>query len=161
MKHENNFFLYILGSASLLVLGIMLVFSAGYEYKNILLANISSATFQAQESDTISVNGYISGHVFDGNAIPLADTKVSLWMESTTSISPEIIETTYSDMNGKYFFHITHPGTFFVKAEKQESEYIENQKEIIDNFFNFSHIFTIKIHSGDNYYVGLDFTIDI
>ena len=167
MKHENNFFLYAIGSACLVIFGMVLVSSASFERKENLVAN-TIAVSAIVEHKPLSTNNYFSGTVFQdtntdgffekGKDTIFSGRNVFLWKQNE-EMEWVRIETAETDEFGKYSFKVSKEGVYSITIDQFENEKITNPPPSLDGFSNSTHVFTVFAPRGDNYYAGINFGI--
>lgn len=168
MKHENNFFLYAIGSAFLLVSAMTLISSASLERREALVANIISVSAFVPEHKTIQTNGFFSGRVFQDNNEngffeqdidkPLFDREVFLWKENEEG-KEVFMKTSQTDVEGTYSFEVRTSGNYFIKIDQGEDESIVSPPPLLDGFSYSTHAKTAQVAPGEHYYAGMDFAV--
>lgn len=168
MKHENNFFLYAIGSAFLLVSAMTLISSASFERREALVANIVSVSAFVPEHKTIQTNGYFSGKIFQDNNKngffeqdidkPLFDREVFLWKQNEEG-KEVFMKTSQTDAQGNYYFEVRTSGNYFIKIDQGEDESIVSPPPVLDGFSYSAHIKTVRVTAGDHYYAGMNFAV--
>lgn len=170
MKHENNFFLYIMGSAFLIMFGMVLVSEVSLERRQTMIANAISSSFSFEKKEKIT-KAYFVGKVFEdvnSNNLfdkefdkPITGRQVSLWKQGELSESHDssLVSKTFTNIDGDYLFSVEESGMFFIKISSEDGEEIISPKPIIEGFSYSEHARVVNIDSGEYYYAGMDFAI--
>lgn len=123
MKHENNFLLYSLGSAFLLV-ATALQLSVATDSK--ILAQIGSVQVFSQEEEVqqlypVNIVHFsdVSGVVFDDSSNPVSNIEINLY-ESTGYPNINSIARVYTDENGAFSFTHVKEGQYEVVIVQPE-----------------------------------------
>ncbi len=143
MKHENNFFMYAIASAFLMVSGMMLVSSASYERNLNLSANIVSIVATVPEKETYkpySISGSISG--LDENSRQVV--RVSLWRESGDGSMKQIDSLQLNQTTGFFYsFKELRAGLYALKLETSDGVDVLEPKSFIQGISESSYIMFI------------------
>lgn len=159
MKHENNFLLYSIASAFLIVSGMMLVSSAGHERSLNLLANIVTVTAIVPEQENrnvYSISGSISGLAQDSKQV----LKISLWRESENGFMKQIESVRLDRMTGYlYSFTNLRPGLYAVKLETSDGVEVTDPKPFIQGISQSSHIMFVLTNPDILQYTTPNFVV--
>lgn len=140
MKHENNFLLYSIASAFLMVSGMMLVSSASHERSLNLLANIVTVTAVVPEKEnhhTYSISGSINGLDKDSRQV----LKVSLWREGGDGSMRQVESKQLDLITGfSYSFENLRSGLYAVKLETSDGVQVVEPKPFVQGISRSSHI---------------------
>lgn len=159
MKHENNFLLYSIASAFLIVSGMMLVSSASHERSLNLLANVVTVTAVVPEKETYnkySISGSIDG--LDQNSRQVMT--VSLWRESENGFMKQIESAQLNSVTGfLYSFENLRSGLYAVKLETSDGVEVVEPKPFIQGISQSSHIIFISTSPEYTEYQTNNFTV--
>lgn len=140
MKHENNFLLYSIASAFLMVSGMMLVSSAHYERSLNLLANIVTVTAVVPEKENhniYSISGSVNGLDVDSRQV----LKVSLWRESGDGSMRQVESRQLDSVTGFYYsFENLRSGLYAIKLETSDGVQVVEPKPFVQGISRSSHI---------------------
>ena len=158
MKHENNFLLYSIASAFLIVSGMMLVSSSSHERSVNLLANVVTVTAIVPEKETYnySISGSIDGLDKDSRQV----LKVSLWRESENGFMRQIDSIQLNSNTGfLYSFEKLRAGLYAVKLETSDGVEVVEPKPFIQGISESSHIIFISTSPEYTDYQTNNFTV--
>lgn len=163
MKHHNNFLLYSLGSASLLIVTAMLVSLDSYK-REYLAANVVSVTAFVPDQSKIETLSYLQGRVFvdvntngvyDQNEETLPQVEVTLWKNNLRTRG--VFKTVKTDQEGKYYFDEIPPGDYGVRLGQGFDLVSLNQK--VQGFSHAVHFIPLSLSRGSYIVQDLDFAI--
>jgi|GEM_PF-1963848 len=159
MKHENNFFMYAIASAFLMVSGMMLISDASYKRNLNLSANIVSVTAIVPEKETYkpySISGSITG--LDENSKQVV--KVSLWREGGDGIMKQIDSLQLNETTGfSYSFENLRAGLYALKLEPSDGVDVLEPRAFIQGISESSHIMFISTTPEYVNYIAPNFTV--
>jgi hypothetical protein len=159
MKHENNFLLYSLASAFLMVSGMMLVSRSSFEHEQYLLANIVTVTAvvpEKEEYQTYSIQGDVAGLSLDSRQV----VTVSLWREGGSGFMRQIDSVDLNNATGfSYSFEGLRAGLYAVKLETSDGVDVVQPRPFIQGIGESSHIIFISTTPNIVDYTDIDFKV--
>lgn len=168
MKHENNFILYALGSATLLVASAMLL-SIPSNYSQYLPANIVSVSAVVDESSFVQKQSMIAGRVYENSQISELDSQeivlnlsgvTVLLLKDGEDVREQIRFTqTTTDENGVYFFENIPLGKYSIRIDGVPSVNIKEPKPFVSGFSNSWNFAKVEVSQAGVVYSGVDFVV--
>lgn len=136
-KHNNNFFLYALGSAFMLVSGAMLIASPSFEVAVGLIQPQTASVIESLDTiESVVVPSSISGTVVqlqEQIAEPLAEVSVVLF-ESAESGLFMATQSTQTNMDGEYEFVVDTATTYQIVVPWNDTFEIVLPEPHVDGF---------------------------
>ncbi len=159
MKHENNFLLYSIASAFLMVSGMMLLSSASHQRNLNLIANVVTVTATVPEKEAYnrySVAGLIEG--IDQNSKQVM--RASLWQEGENGFMTQIDSKELSSTTGFFYsFEKLRAGLYAVKLETSDGVEVVQPKPFVQGISKSSHIIFISTSPEQTVYQANNFTV--
>lgn len=155
-KHNNNFFLYALASAFLLVSGAMLISSPSFgdvfspEYTTASVGSVVS------ESDHMSIAGGVF-LVEDTDVVPVRDIAISLFKVKSDGTVTKI-DSTISKMDGSYIFESLVAGQYEIELEDTSSFEVMLPEVTVSGFEGARNVQQIFVRAGKSI-SGIDFVL--
>jgi len=153
MKHENNFLLYSLGSAFLLVATMMhLSFSGSSQ----ILAQVGRVeVVQKETSDMILYPitevhfSELSGNVSDENTGPVKGVQIYLF-ETKDFPQTQPVASLFTDELGNFVFERVPEGRYDIVIEAQENYSVISPNPFILGFENSRYGYQVTVEQGEN-----------
>lgn len=161
MKHENNFLLYAIGSAFLLVSSIFIVDShfnlVEQERLSAAVVRVTAVVPEHTKSES-SISGFVRFVHEKGGVENISDVSVFLISQNEPN-SQNIYQTTKTDMDGLYVFSNVPQGTYFIDIEKTEMDTFMQPNPFVSGFSDPAHTYFVSIDSNNQYVQNLNFDL--
>lgn len=164
MKHNNNFFLYAIGSAFMLVSGAMLLSSPNFDVTLPVShrASVSTAFEDVQVQEKIVSEGSIEGvvsYIENLQSMPVSNAEVILFSVQDNGVSSVVEQKTFTDENGVYIFQGLSAGMYAVSLTPSSFDVVLPESSV-DAFEESRAFFSVPLRFNEQK-AGFDFVVDV
>jgi len=171
MKHENNFLLYSIASAFLLVSSTMLISVSDYSHVNIksqvsisVSAIVPDRSLQEINTNASSISGRVyfdtnKSFSFDIEDQGLPGVLLVLFKQGEDSLNKKFMTAAITDESGRYSFGNLPLGLYSIRIDNKKDFNVEVPPPIMEHFSGAWNFLDVEVGDEDFSYEGLDFLL--